>query len=173
MEKKKGIITILAVFSVAIVLTTIFVVQGLTSFSVEYQPLEGCVYPWRPHYTVNDTEATFFVQNMEEWNDYFIIPDTYSPINYTENPYALPEWMPDFDNYSYAILDWGMKPTGGYSIEFQSVTYKSGAIEFRYVKHVPEGTVTMALTFPNSIIQIPKSQFADHEITGYRFILIE
>ena len=126
---------------------------------------------WGPNYTINNTnnivpsnaeidiEITLYVDSWGVWNQHF-----------TKNIYSDSDWLPDFNNYSYAFLDWGFKGTLGYDIVFEKISYKNGIIEFHYSKFVPGAGATMP-DRPMELVRIDNTQFENHSIENYKFIL--
>ena len=141
------------------------------NFNVTYEIESEYYNVWGPNYVINNTdninpsdaevdiEITLYVDSWGAWNQYF-----------TKNIYSDSDWMPDFDNFSYAFLDWGFKGTLGYDIVFEKISYKSGIIEFHYSKYVPETGLSQP-DRPMELIKIDKSQFLNHPVDSYEFIL--
>ena len=100
------------------------------------------------------------MHSWEEWNQSF-----------KKSPYTNSDWEPDFNNYSYAFLDWGGKPSTGFEIKFKNITFHNNNIEFHYSKESPQGFTMAIVTFEQQMVRIDRTQFVGHPVDSYEFIL--
>ena len=167
-KNKKLIIIVSIIVIISVILASFYYANN---FNVTYEIETNYIHVWGPNYIINNTEpidpsetevdieVTLFIESWEEWNSSFI-----------KNAYSDSDWTPDFNNYSYAFIDWGHKGTLGYEIAFEKISYKKGIIEFHYSKYKPEAGGAQP-DRPMELVRIDKTQFFNHPIENYEFIL--
>lgn len=96
-------------------------------------------------YGGRDTESGLLVNTAEE------LKALYNELNLADTPKV------DFTKHSIVAVFMGQKRTGGYSIAVTGVDINDGVATVSTSKSSPSGgMVTMALSAPYSIIEIPK-----------------
>jgi hypothetical protein len=73
--------------------------------------------------------------------------------------------------YAVVTLNWGEKPTGGYSIKITEAKQVGDSIEIRYTTKspAPEDMVTQALTYPKDTVKVK----VDNPDKEYKIVLIK
>ena len=102
-----------------------------------------------------------FITNWTEWNYTFIKAQYANPYdNYTSD-----DFEPDFQNYTYAMYYWGYQSTLSYYVNLDSLLYDNGILRFSYNFTAPIGGDFSSISYPNSFVQIPKTELAGYGIS--------
>ena len=140
-----------------------------------YIPLRFAVEGLGVQVDWDGANKTVLITTNTDWD---IIPvetlAEYKEVNYQDIPDGLAEWVSanrntqgirfkTFDNKTYIQICAGEKPTGGYSIELESVTMVApGSIYLtaQVISPPPDMMVTQALTYPYILIEIEDAEIS-------------
>ena len=140
-----------------------------------YIPLRFAVEGLGAQVDWDGANKTVLITTNTDWD---IIPvetlAEYKEVNYQDIPDGLAEWVSanrntqgirfkTFDNKTYIQICAGEKPTGGYSINLESVTMVApGSIYLtaQVISPPPDMMVTQALTYPYILIEIEDAEIS-------------
>lgn len=111
-----------------------------------------------------EKQIPFQTLESGELTDYTIIKEHRKPLRvsvkseqeWPEIP-GIPKPQVDYSNNSVILLYAGMKMTGGNSIEVAEIVERESALEVHVKQTKPERFLTLIITAPYSVAQIPRT----------------